>query len=176
MSDHTCADALADFDYPSGHLMLEITFVGEVVSAIQYRWHRHLMPIFAISVALSIIGSAVLQSRGVELIWILACFAGAGCTSAWSVAASQTIYRRSAGPCYVLAALRSLPVCRRRAFVDSLNTASLRGEQIPFTQSDVLSAAQSCGGRIHERTRAKNAKNSHAAQLQAGLIDVFRGQ
>ena len=176
MLDQTRDDGLADFDYPSGQLLLEVTFLREVASTIQFRLHRHLILLFAGSVALSFFGPAVLQSRGAELSWILACFAAAGCMTAWSVAASQTMYRRAARPCYVYAALRSLPARRRRSFLDKLNTVSLRGERIPFTQSDVLSAVQSCGGRLHERTLALDARNCQAARLQAGLIDVFRGQ
>jgi AAA domain len=115
------------------------------------------------------------QTRHTAATLIIGILLGAGMLAVWALISSQTIFRRPASPSYVLVALRSVRPNRRYEFLATLNTVSLRGQRIPFTQWDVLAAVRECSARRVEKEAVEHARTRQAAMLQASLIDAFRG-
>ncbi len=175
MNDCICPNGLGETENPSRDLALNVTFASEIAASIMFRLHRRWFAVFAASSTSGIIGYIPLKMAGISdwlIVGILLCV---GILAIWALTSSQMIFSRPASPSYVLAAMRSLQPDRRNELLAMLNTVSLRGQRIPFTQWAVLAAARECASSRAEKEAAKTARNGKAAKMQASLIDAFRG-
>jgi hypothetical protein len=175
MTHCTCPDGSANADNPTRDLAIDITFLSELAATIAFRLHQRSIAVFAASLTSGIFGYVPLKMAGIDPALIIGILLGTDMLAVWALISSQTIFRRSASPSYALVALRSVQPNRRYEFLATLNTVSLRGQRIPFTQWDVLAAVRECSARRVEKEAVEHARTRQAAMLQASLIDAFRG-
>jgi hypothetical protein len=136
MANITHDDEMADFD-----LILQTGFASQYHGRWQFFVDRHPMSIALSTVALGIISAIGMKLAHDDPSHALMVLAGTLFTTPVLILVPTLRLNRPAHPAYVLAAMRSVARDKRRAFLDQLNTASLRGQFIPSSRSDVLAAA-----------------------------------
>jgi hypothetical protein len=175
MTNSTCYNGSADRGYPAADLTLDVTFFSEITDALRFRLHRSPLPVGTLSLV-AMLGICVpLMLAAADSIWIVGLLIGAAISALWALVSMNGIHHRPASPSYVMAALRSLTPDRRQTALEVLNTVSLRGQHIPFSQAEVVAAVRDASSQRLERGRAIDERKRRAAHVQACLIDAFRG-
>ena len=169
-----CQNDRADPQNPSCELLQDVTFVGETVATLKFRFHQRLVAVFATSLTCCSDGYVLLKMADTSNALAIGILFGAGIPAIWALTSSQSVFSRPASPSYVLATMRSLQPDRRREFLARLNTITLRRQRIPFTQADVLEAVRECASDRAEGKAAKSARCSKTANMQSLLIAAFR--
>jgi ABC-type anion transport system duplicated permease subunit len=173
MCDCKCGNSENDLGTASIDLALQTGFGRQSLGRLHFFVDNHPLVVTFTAAAFGICGVVGVKLAHADRNYALVVLAIALLTIPAIILPPQMSSHRPASPGYVLAALRSVARHQRRAFLDRLNTALLRGQRIPASRLDVMVAARVLGVRAYSQQSRAEARQRRAAQMQARLIDSF---